>query len=643
MAWQRSSQRGDCRRTVMRYRGAAAALLMALAAVGVAEARVAHNAGSTYPVLTVALCAVLVGLAYYLGRTKPAPGTGQRLGLVTRFVSVIPVAGLMFLPMINGLYRLTRRRLYVRNIAITAGLLVFEMATQEFGSPAAAGWAVLQFVALGFAMLMNRKMPAAIAGPAEEAPRAEPAEEAPQTESAEEEPLARSGATYNRLDRVRKLLAKAEDGGCTPEEAEALTAKAVELMARHGIDRALLGALRPETDRQLPTACVVDVSSLAAGIRQLYWLGVAAKFGAVLLALSILSRNNDPESGVLQFTWGKGIVAGAGVLVAFGIAVLVQEDWIRPAATVILGLVVISAVCFVPVSFGALTAADAQAGVVGWAFWPLVALWYYRRQRRSSGLSDAQIQAAGRLGHLPQRGAAGTGHRARPLGLWIRGSIGMLATIPLMVMNLANRLIPFPIVPDWIQSGLDWLWAPARSSVHALFAGLESSERAKVVLVKSQEPGAWSLKVRGDLLQSGKVGAQKVPFGEFLRTRLEIYGDVLTTDEMSRRVRREPGSVVVMPVGVPYSSDAVGEVAALSAQTPLLLVLEPMGSQRESWLSLTGQWRDHGVVLPALDEPERTIAVLHRATGTNVVYVGSERYMWGYLAAIHEAFRTATR
>ena len=51
------------------------------------------------------------------------------------------------------------------------------------------------------------------------------------------------------LDRVRKLLAKAEDEGCTPEEAEALTAKAAGLMARYGIDRALLGALRPETDR----------------------------------------------------------------------------------------------------------------------------------------------------------------------------------------------------------------------------------------------------------------------------------------------------------------------------------------------------------------------------------------------------------
>jgi len=31
-----------------------------------------------------------------------------------------------------------------------------------------------------------------------------------------------------------------------------------------------------------------------------------------------------------------------------------------------------------------------------------------------------------------------------------------------------------------------------------------------------------------------------------------------------------------------------------------MLVLEPIGSQRESWLPLAGQWRDRGVVLPAL-------------------------------------------
>jgi len=47
------------------------------------------------------------------------------------------------------------------------------------------------------------------------------------------------------LDRVRKLLTKAEDDGVTQAEAQALTAKAAQLMAKYGIDRALLAADRP--------------------------------------------------------------------------------------------------------------------------------------------------------------------------------------------------------------------------------------------------------------------------------------------------------------------------------------------------------------------------------------------------------------
>jgi uncharacterized protein DUF2786 len=50
------------------------------------------------------------------------------------------------------------------------------------------------------------------------------------------------------LERVRKLLNKAEDPGCTPEEAAALNDKAAELIAKYGVDRALLAAARPESD-----------------------------------------------------------------------------------------------------------------------------------------------------------------------------------------------------------------------------------------------------------------------------------------------------------------------------------------------------------------------------------------------------------
>jgi hypothetical protein len=49
-------------------------------------------------------------------------------------------------------------------------------------------------------------------------------------------------------EKVRKLLAKAEDPGCTKEEAAALNDKAAELIAKYGVDRALLAAVSPETD-----------------------------------------------------------------------------------------------------------------------------------------------------------------------------------------------------------------------------------------------------------------------------------------------------------------------------------------------------------------------------------------------------------
>jgi hypothetical protein len=45
-----------------------------------------------------------------------------------------------------------------------------------------------------------------------------------------------------KLGQVRALLNKAEAKGVTPEEAKSLTAKAAELMAKYGIDQALVDA-----------------------------------------------------------------------------------------------------------------------------------------------------------------------------------------------------------------------------------------------------------------------------------------------------------------------------------------------------------------------------------------------------------------
>ena len=60
------------------------------------------------------------------------------------------------------------------------------------------------------------------------------------------------------LVKVRKLLAKAEDEACTPAEAEAFTAKAAELIAKYGIDAALLADTEPETDRVGDRVIVLD-------------------------------------------------------------------------------------------------------------------------------------------------------------------------------------------------------------------------------------------------------------------------------------------------------------------------------------------------------------------------------------------------
>jgi hypothetical protein len=74
----------------------------------------------------------------------------------------------------------------------------------------------------------------------------------------EHEPTRRTGPESRILTRIRALLAKAEATGF-PDEAEALSAKAQELMARHSIDEALLAARAPSPDA--PGACRIGVEA----------------------------------------------------------------------------------------------------------------------------------------------------------------------------------------------------------------------------------------------------------------------------------------------------------------------------------------------------------------------------------------------
>ncbi|HEX6247755.1 MAG TPA: DUF2786 domain-containing protein [Nocardioidaceae bacterium] len=76
------------------------------------------------------------------------------------------------------------------------------------------------------------------------------------------------------LAKVRKILAKAEDPAATEQEAETYTAKAAELIASYGIDRALLAASDPESDIVgdrvvlLEAPYALDKAGLLSGVAQ---------------------------------------------------------------------------------------------------------------------------------------------------------------------------------------------------------------------------------------------------------------------------------------------------------------------------------------------------------------------------------------
>ena len=60
------------------------------------------------------------------------------------------------------------------------------------------------------------------------------------------------------LDKIRKILAKAEDPACTPAEAEALTDMATKLMAKYGVERAMLAASEPTSDKIVTRRFEID-------------------------------------------------------------------------------------------------------------------------------------------------------------------------------------------------------------------------------------------------------------------------------------------------------------------------------------------------------------------------------------------------
>ncbi|WP_346620652.1 DUF2786 domain-containing protein [Blastococcus montanus] len=97
----------------------------------------------------------------------------------------------------------------------------------------------------------------------------------------------RSGATDDdrALRRIRALLAKAESTGF-PDEAEALTAKAQELMTRHAVEAALLGGGSP---------AAVDVDTRRVHVTDPYARAKTRLLGAVA------------EANDVQLVWYQGL------------------------------------------------------------------------------------------------------------------------------------------------------------------------------------------------------------------------------------------------------------------------------------------------------------------------------------------------
>lgn len=104
---------------------------------------------------------------------------------------------------------------------------------------------------------------------------------------------------HDVLSRVRKILAKAEDPAATPEEAETYTAKAAELVAGYGIDRALLAEHVPESDVVGDRVVVMDAP---------YARDKASLLGAVAQALRCQAVHreryvgDDPRSAAKQIS-----------------------------------------------------------------------------------------------------------------------------------------------------------------------------------------------------------------------------------------------------------------------------------------------------------------------------------------------------
>src|SRR5205823_2822332 len=119
----------------------------------------------------------------------------------------------------------------------------------------------------------------------------------------------RDSMSIDKFATVRKLLAKAERAS-TAAESEIYTAKAVELMARHGIDAALLAATAPHRDEIGPLRIAMQDPYSAGKARLLGWTAAALRCRWVLhgawagkvAAVTVFGHASDRERVEVLYT-----------------------------------------------------------------------------------------------------------------------------------------------------------------------------------------------------------------------------------------------------------------------------------------------------------------------------------------------------
>jgi hypothetical protein len=111
------------------------------------------------------------------------------------------------------------------------------------------------------------------------------------------------------LARVRKLLAKAEDPAVTEAEAESYNTKAAQLIARYGIDRAMLAAADTGTDEittikiSLDNPYSRDKAGLLTNIAHpLRCRALLHRWGQTVTAVTVFGFRSDLERVELLFT-----------------------------------------------------------------------------------------------------------------------------------------------------------------------------------------------------------------------------------------------------------------------------------------------------------------------------------------------------